>query len=272
VVVALPPGATLSAEDRASIESYLLTKWNCNIRRPAGDSQAPSTPQPGPYSPPSDSSFININTNTLSTDGGGSSPLILTQSPQTTNNIAMKLLPIPTSAATFTTLLNFTTPYVTDTNAGIALFNNQTGTILTFGIHYQNIMAGSFQFNHFNSPSSLNSSLTTEQRRWYISEGREVWLRVVINSTSSTLIFLASQTGRENTWDVLFTSNNEKYIPNLVGYYVDAYASKSISEPVSLIISHQDSLHFTSAQATAGPYNSQVTAPSSQKYRPIKIN
>jgi hypothetical protein len=92
-VVALPPGGSLSTEDRASIETYMMEKWGCN---PASSytSQAPTTPQISQLSPPSDSSFQNVNSATLSVSGGGSSPLILSQPPQATQNVAMKLVPL----------------------------------------------------------------------------------------------------------------------------------------------------------------------------------
>jgi hypothetical protein len=258
IVVGLPHGVSLSAADRLKIENYLLEKWGCNQRKLTNETQAPPTPQPGPYSPPSSSSFVAMNAATLTLSGGGSSPLTLKQPAQPNDNLALELIPLTTATTLmFTTFLNFTIPYTTDANEGVALYSSKTGYITAFGVHYTNVIGGSFELNSFSSPTKFNTSLAHYQRVWYASIGKEVWIRVTINSTTPTptITYLTSKTGRVDTWDTLFTITNSGNAPTHIGYYVDAYSTTPNAPPTSMNIIHLDPLKtYSDPQAAAGPY------------------
>lgn len=112
-MVAIPAGKTLSDADILAVSKYLTTKWNIGGTPNAAVNRTVSgmQPQPGTYKPPTKTSFTAVNAQTMTVNGGTTSPLILSQPAQTSNNTAMELMALPSGNSTFTALVTTNITY-----------------------------------------------------------------------------------------------------------------------------------------------------------------
>jgi hypothetical protein len=257
-MIAFEPGHILSQDDLLKIQNYYVSKWAVTgVSNDTTMNVTSMQPQPGTPTPPAKTSFTSVNAGTLATSGGSSAPLVLTQPPQTTNVTAMQLVSLPSGTNTFTALVNFSLPYANTINGGVVLRNSQSSNITTIGIFYQNSIAGSFR-PYWYAPGTNNGTWAAENRQWYAAAGRNVWMRVVVNTTSA--IFLSSVSGRVNEWNTIFTVPMTTTNPNQIGFYLNAIAPAGFLQDASLTVVHMDPIiNSYSPQSQSSYYTTNFT-------------
>jgi hypothetical protein len=55
--------------------------------------------------------------------------------------------------------------------------HNSAGNVSTFGVMFQNELAGSLRAYWYSPAAKSNGSYASEQRSWFVASGREFWLR-----------------------------------------------------------------------------------------------
>jgi hypothetical protein len=251
-MIAFEPGKTLSDLDLFAIRKYFATKWGVALNDTRiTKTQSSMQTQSGTPSPPAKSTFTSVDATNLAVDGGSTTPFTMAMPPSLTNNTAMQLIPLSGNNCTLTTQIKFDIPWASSKtpgkfesmSGGLVLRDSKTGTIAAFGVHFQNDRSGGYRAYWFMPGATKNDSWltpgytpTSEQRKWYAADYRNVWFRLVWSPSQTTL--LGSATGRVNEWDTLFVIDNAfnyagtKYTINAthIGFYLDTVAPANFTD------------------------------------------
>ncbi len=198
--------------------SQIMAAGDFSIQVQGGADYGGSTTISG-ASAPSANAFTGVNTSTLTTSGGSSSPLVLSQTYGTSNNAASQVEAFSGSAQTVTAIVQVAN-FVGYAEGGLTLRNSGSGQQAHFAVFCPNGGPLQLQVEGFSNPTTDAGGIGSPTTGLSYLNG-PFFLRISFDGSNYT--FLASPSGAANSWtQVAQEPAATVYSPNQVGLYLCA--------------------------------------------------
>ncbi len=215
-VASFQVGVSSSALTGSAITtSQILTAGDFSIQVQGGTDYGGTTMISGALAP-SASAFSGVNTSTLTVSGGGSSPLVLSQSNQSVLNIASEVEALSGSAQTVTAIVQVTN-FVGYTEGGIALRSSGSGAQANFAIQCPGGGPLELTVNSYSNTGTQTAQTSPVTGLTYLNSS--FFMRVAFDGSNYT--FLVSPSGAANSWtQVAQEPAASVFSPNQIGPYL----------------------------------------------------
>ena len=210
--------STVALAGSAIAPSQILAAGDFSIQVQGGADYGGSTTVSG-ASAPSASAFTGVNNSTLTVSGGGSSPLVLSQTYGTSNNVASQVEALSGAAQTITAMVQVAN-FVGYAEGGLTLRNSGSGQQAHFAIFCPDSGPLQLQVEGFSNPTTDAGMIGSPATGLTYLNG-PFFLRIAFDGTNYT--FLASPLGAANSWtQVAQEPAASVYSPNQIGLYLCA--------------------------------------------------
>ena len=202
---------------------------------------------------PSAGSFSGVNNSTLTVTGGGSAPLVLSQTYQEAEDVACEVEALSGAAQTFTAIVQVGN-FVGYAEGGLVLRNSGSGQMATLASFTPNGGSQNIQVNTFSGPTINTAGLGTPLAVPYAAG--PLFMRIAYDGTNYT--FLLSPSGAANSWtQVVQEPAASVFSPNQIGFYLCANAAgASYSGSATLTVSDWE---VTSGATLQGAASAAIT-------------